>query len=228
MASMCSFVGLAAGFLLLAPLLRSQADAANLVVNGGFEAGTAGFTSGYSYVPPTPQSSCYPEGTYTVGGNPNDCHNLWASFSPHTGSGMMIVNGASTAGVNVWQENGIAVSPDTNYLFSVWIASNYPTSSADLTFSINGSDIGSPFMASTTTGLWQEFSANWNSGSNITAQLDIVNLNTAASGNDFSLDDISLAARAVPEPATLMIMGTAVLGLGWTQRNKLRSQPSLG
>ncbi len=129
MASMCSFVGLAAGFLLLAPLLRSQADAANLVVNGGFEAGTAGFTSGYSYVPPTPQSSCYPEGTYTVGGNPNDCHNLWASFSPHTGSGMMIVNGASTAGVNVWQENGIAVSPDTNYLFSVWIASNYPTSS---------------------------------------------------------------------------------------------------
>src|SRR5690606_7669371 len=37
----------------------------------------------------------------------------------------------------------------------------------------------------------QRFYGNWNSGSNTTATIEIVNLQNAEGGNDFGLDDIS-------------------------------------
>jgi len=51
--------------------------------------------------------------------------------------------------------------------------------------------LGSPFNASPTTCVWNKFFEKWNSGSNTTATISIVNQNTATNGNDFSLDDIS-------------------------------------
>src|SRR4051812_29700303 len=113
------------GCLLAAALGVGPASAA-IVANGGFEAGNTGFSSGYGFVPPTPDTSCYPEGIYTVGSNPQACHNLWSSFAAHTGSQMMIVNGSTAPGVNVWEEAGLTVLPNTNYRFAAWLASVYP------------------------------------------------------------------------------------------------------
>ncbi len=84
------------GCLFATALVVGPANAA-IVVNGGFEAGNTGFSSGYGFVPPTPATSCFAEGVYTVGSDPQACHNLWSSFAAHAGSQMMIVNGATAA-----------------------------------------------------------------------------------------------------------------------------------
>ncbi|MCK7527099.1 MAG: hypothetical protein MZV64_60560 [Ignavibacteriales bacterium] len=59
-------------------------------------------------------------------------------------------------------------------------------------FNINGTPVGT-FTGSSTTGVWQQYMATWNSGASTTAQIAIIDLNTANSGNDFALDDLMLA-----------------------------------
>ena len=80
-----------------------------------------------------------------------------------------------------------------DYNFSSFIASIYPASPAVLNFSINGVLLGNSFTASPTVGEWDQFFATWNSGANILATISLVDQNTAASGNDFDLDLISLS-----------------------------------
>lgn len=106
---------------------------------------------------------------------------------------MMIVNGSTVAGVNVWSSGTMTVTPNTNYAFSVWVQSVSTLAPAILQFSINGSILGNTINASATTCLWQQFYTTWNSGNNTSAAISLVNNNTALSGNDFALDDISFA-----------------------------------
>ncbi len=193
-------------------LFTTGAMAGNIVVNGDFSGGNTGFTTGYNLAV---SNNCWPETTYNVVVNPQNCHSLWSSFGDHTtGTGnMMVVNGATSANVSVWSET-VTVAANTAYDFSAWVASVYPSSPAVLDFSINGVQVGSDFTASTTPGLWQEFTTPWNSGVNTTAVLNIVDRNTAASGNDFALDDISLGNVApTPEPGYFVFTGIAMAGL---------------
>ncbi|MEI6577540.1 MAG: gliding motility-associated C-terminal domain-containing protein [Bacteroidota bacterium] len=160
----------------------------NLIVNGDFDAGNTGFSSNYTYN----AVSVWNEATYAVNSNPNAVHPNFASCTDHTtGTGMMmIVNGAAAANVNIWCET-ITVIPNTDYAFSTWLASVIVEQPAILQFSINGITLGSPFVASSTLCQWQQFYELWNSGTSTTATICIVNQNTATSGNDFVLDDIS-------------------------------------
>jgi hypothetical protein len=169
----------------------------NKVVNGNFSSGNTGFTSSY-VVPggPVNNTLLYPEGTYAINSNPNNVHSGFSSFFDHTSgtnSGkMMVINGASTANVTVWSEN-ISVAANTTYVFSVWFASANPGSPGQLNFSINGSPLGSTIQLTSTTGLWQNFTTTWSSGSSTTATIGLINQNTAASGNDFAMDDVVFA-----------------------------------
>ena len=207
-------------------LTVSQASAMNMILNGNFSSGNTGFTSSYNYIAPgTPNPGDSPdpggsdytlwdEGTYSVGTNPNSFHASWASFGDHTtGTGnMLIVNGAASQ-VTVWQGTlSSTLVVGQTYQFSAWVANLYPppvglgttpTAPAQLQFSIGGGMIGGMFSAPG-VGVWSVLSSTFIAGS-VNPAIAVVDLETAANGNDFALDDISIVA--VPEPTTLALAG---------------------
>ena len=168
----------------------SGVSGANLVSNGNFEGGNSGFTSNYGYVTPS-SSALVPEGLYTVVANPNSVHASFVACGDHTtGTGLqMVVNGAITAGVNIWSQT-VNVAPNSNYQFTYWIQSVVATNPSQLQLFINGVAAGPIYTADLATCSWEQFLYNWNSGSSTTAILSLVNMNTVANGNDFTLDDI--------------------------------------
>lgn len=168
-------------------IVTTQVASGDLIGNGNFEGGNAAFSSSYIYT-----TDLFPEGTYYVGTNPNFYHSGFSACPDHTtGTGnMMIINGSGTPNTNVWCET-INVVPNTNYAFGCWVTSVAGGSPAVLQFQINGTLLGSPFLAPFSTCIWQQFYSLWNSGANTTATICIVNQNTALGGNDFALDDIS-------------------------------------
>lgn len=168
-------------------VVTTQVASGDLIGNGNFSGGNVAFTSDYSYT-----TNLQPEGTYYVGTNPNTYHSGFSACPDHTtGNGnMMIVNGAGTPGLNVWCQT-INVVPNTNYAFSCWVTSVAAGSPAILQFSISGNLLATPFTAPATVCQWQQFYATWNSGSNTTANICIVNQNTTLGGNDFAIDDIT-------------------------------------
>ncbi|MCC8424525.1 hypothetical protein [Mucilaginibacter sp. UR6-11] len=176
-----------------------QVTGANVVTNGDFTSGNTGFTSSYTYKAKNGnQSALFLEATYGVYTDPNALHSGFSSYSDHTGNSpanqrnMLIVNGAQTANTIVWTQN-ITVSANTDYVFSVWVSSANAQNPAQLQFSINGSPLGTIITPPTTTGVWQYFTTTWTSGAAGTFPIALVNQNTAASGNDFAVDDIVFA-----------------------------------
>jgi gliding motility-associated-like protein len=174
-------------------------SAPNLVNNGDFEAGNTGFSSDYNYVVdiPASQNEMWSEGTYAIVTNPNFVHANFSPCSDHTsGNGnMMVINGAANY-QDIWCQS-ISVNPNSWYNFSAWVASVHNASPAQLQFSINGTPLGEIFNASAATCNWQEFYTPWYSGSETMITICIINLNTAPSGNDFALDDISFTEVCV-------------------------------
>jgi hypothetical protein len=201
--------------------LSTSAFAQNLIVNGDFESGNTGFTSGYVSTPVNLGA-----GEYSVRTNGQTWNGAFASFGDHTsGSGnMMVVNGAGIIGTTVWGQSSIAVTPNTDYYFSAWITSVFPASPATLQFSLNGSPIGSTIQATPGLPDWTQFYATWNSGSNTSIDLAIVNLNTAAGGNDFALDDLEFSTTApvsaAPEPGSLALLGLIAPVVGFLRRRR--------
>jgi hypothetical protein len=191
----------------------------NLVVNGNFEAGNAGFATGYTYTDSQP-NGLNPEGYYAIGTDPGKYHIDVPPYGDHTSgfANMMIVNGATIPDVTVW-EQVVSVSLGTEYEFSLWF-SNWSTSLvnlANLEYFINGSSIGSSLVPAE-QGLWANFSTLWQSGLNTTANIRIVDKETAISTNDFALDDISLSV--IPAPGAIILGGIGASVVGWLRRRR--------
>ena len=166
----------------------------NMVVNGDFSAGNTGFTSTYPNV--TGYNSLYPEGVYAITTNPFSVHDMAYSFGDHTnGNGnMMAVNGASSP-TSFWCEN-INVTPNTYYSFSAWFANWSSDTMSDLPliqFSINNNLIGAINNFPNTHSQWFQFYTIWYSGNNTNINLCINDQQTAATGNDFTMDDVVFA-----------------------------------
>lgn len=165
----------------------------NLVENGSFENGNIGFTSSYLYSPGP--NGLWNEGTYAITSDASYNHNNFNCNNDHTtGNGnFMAINGAGTPNVVVWSTTVNNITSNTDYEFSTWVASLSSISPAILQFRINGVLIGEPFQASSATCQWNQFFEQWNSGTSTSADISIVNQNTATNGNDFSLDDINFS-----------------------------------
>lgn len=164
----------------------------NFVNNGNFNDGNTGFTTAYTLGTGGTWGLVSNEGTYAVTTNPNIVHSNFASFTDHTGNPggqMLVVNGSSTANTNVWCQT-ITVVPNSFYDFSAWGASCVNSNPAILQFAINGTLLGTPLALPTTTGVWTQFHAIWFSGANTSITICINDQSTAASGNDFAIDDI--------------------------------------
>ena len=169
----------------------------NLVTNGDFSSGNTGFTTGYT-------SDCgnapLGETKYCVNTNPNIQHGAWSACGDHTtGTGnMMILNGTSTAGVNVWSQT-VTVLPNTCYNFSTWATSIYSGNPAKIRLTINADS--QPYtQLSANTCTWQQVSTVWNSGASTTAILTIWDDDLNPGGNDFAIDDISFVQTACLVP----------------------------
>ncbi|MCF7676418.1 MAG: VPDSG-CTERM sorting domain-containing protein [Akkermansiaceae bacterium] len=201
------------------------------IVNGDFEAGNTGFSSGYTYVSPG-SNALQPPSVYTVDTNPNTSHPSFYSMGDHTnGTGkMMIVNGDDVGGKTVW--SGTA---DTNltvgdiYAFSFWVASVYPDSPALLealvTLTTGDQHLGYMTPTSGPAGNWTQFSGTFTataSSSLPTGSFGLLNLNLNYSGNDFALDDIEITkVGSLPVPdggMTLALLGASLGGLAFVRR----------
>ncbi|MEZ4983328.1 MAG: hypothetical protein R2769_17405 [Saprospiraceae bacterium] len=73
---------------------------------------------------------------------------------------MMVVNGAGIAGQNVYCQV-VNVNPNSDYVFSIWVASVISASPAQFQFSVNGMLLGGVLNAPSATCSWTNFTAVW-------------------------------------------------------------------
>jgi PKD repeat protein len=178
----------------------------NLVANGNFDMGDVDFTSAYQYA--TVNTT---EGQYFVGPNPaawNPATNPCGDHTTGTGN-MLMINGAPEAGLTAWATQPITVTPNTNYAFSLWITSiDNDAPQANLQFYIDGVPLGNSAPASATACSWNMFYMTWNSGSNTSATVSLIDQETSRAGNDFALDDISFALVSVRVDSVIVNVDT--------------------
>ncbi len=183
--------------ILFSPNILSQCSACEeevqLIQNGNFSQGNTGFSTDLSLGTGFLCPLC-PEGTYGVG------QFAWLFHSDFIGQDhtnppfgqFMIINGTAQEGVSVWCQN-VNVAPNTNYTFSYWVrdasSNSNPHPMGVLHASFNGELIGDSIVAE---GGWSQNIIFWNSGSNTSAEICIVNYQSNPGGNDFGLDDIEL------------------------------------
>ena len=165
----------------------SYSRGTNVIVNGDFEQGANGFTSQY-------QNSVGIRGGYMIGTDPRNYNGVFSACGDHSsGTGKMFITDASEqANVKVWCQT-VSTLANTKYEFAAWFSSVYPPNPPILQFSVNGSALGNAFNVGATTCNWQEFAATWNSGTTTSAEICLINQNTAGSGNDFVIDDITFS-----------------------------------
>jgi gliding motility-associated-like protein len=181
-----------------------------VVTNGDFTGGATGFTSDYIL-----NSDTQSESTYFVTTNANLTHPSFVGVDHTTGTGnFLVVNGSGTPNSSVWCQT-IPVQPNTDYVFSTWVSTLAVGSPASLQFSINGSNLSTPFTAPSATNVWDEFYTTWNSGVSTSATICIVNQNTSTGGNDFGIDDIVFSpVCSSTESVTVTVNANPVVSAG--------------
>ena len=192
-------------FIFVAIGLCTQASA-SLIVNGDFESGNTGFASSFTNAALNSGAK-----TYVVVTDPKLSHPSAASYGDHTsGSGlMMAVNGSTSVGDMVWSQT-VSVSTGTTYDFGVWHSSWFLPPAGSLQLRINDVDVGPQFATTSPVATWSQFTTTWDSQLSTSAKIELYDMSTASTGNDYALDDITFSA--VPEPTSFVMFGLALVG----------------
>lgn len=162
-------------------------------------------------------------------GNPN--------FFDHTfgnAEGLYMAVNASGA-TNIYGRSGIAVTPNQEYRFSVWLNSwtNLDGFFGQLDVQITGNNTGllaaNPALVAPTVGDYPAWGQNWtertfvfNVGDNTSISFEMINLFTNALGNDYQIDDISIVA--VPEPSAIALSGLGIAAVGAAVYNRVQAR----
>jgi len=174
------------------------ANSTNLIVNGDFSLGDFWFNTDYTLYNVGSVPSSGVQGAYGVVTNPYAWFSPFSNCRDHTsGSGnMLVADGSITGTTKLWYTPiAIPVVPGKNYTFSYFLAAVVSGGPAILEVLINGVSIG-PLATAGTIGtaigvpcLWAEHSYIWNSGTNTTATISIIDRETVGN-NDFAIDDL--------------------------------------
>jgi gliding motility-associated-like protein len=166
----------------------------NQIINGDFETGNSNFSTEYQIGTGGVWGQLSNEGTYAITTSPDNVHDNFFScndFTVGSGQNQMVVNGSSTPNTNIWCQT-VATLPNTTYQFGTQVSSVYNTTDiAELQFSINNVNFGNVFSPTNNSCDWSQFTENWFSNLTTSAEICIVNQNTSAGGNDFTIDDIT-------------------------------------
>ena len=170
----------------------SGSSGPNLIVNGDFSQGNSSFSSDYQFITNAGQS-----GVQRAYGIVSAANSWFQFFQPcvsnaPSGGNMMVVDGSTSNAGNdkVWVQT-VPVLPNKTYTFSYWLQTIATPNQALIEIKINGTTLGTA-LAPNTNCQTTQYTYQWNSGSNTTAQIEFFDRIFAANGNDFSLDDISL------------------------------------
>jgi outer membrane protein OmpA-like peptidoglycan-associated protein len=195
-----SSAGIFLFFLICLPVLLSaqcpegmRSSKINFIKNGNFESKGFTFESEYDNALTLPDGM-YPEATFAVTTEVGSLHSHFTTCGDHTsGKGkMLLVNGA-TASKIIWKQK-VCVPTMSLLTFKIW-ASSLGGDPPSIALRINGKEIATSRDMYIGACDWLDVSGTFftNAGDS-SLNLEIVNLNLAAGGNDFILDDISLIA----------------------------------
>ncbi|MBK8245166.1 MAG: gliding motility-associated C-terminal domain-containing protein [Saprospiraceae bacterium] len=169
----------------------------NLIINGDFESGNTGFSTGYNFSPVNTT-----EGEYIVTANPSTWNGGFSPCGDHTSGGgnMLLLNGHPNAGTNCWCQT-IATVPGRTYEFSFWSQSVVASNIAQLGVKLNGNAIGSTIAGGLCA--WELFTVTFVATS-ASSQLCIAETSGIRGGNDFALDDITLFEKCIDEDEVIV------------------------
>ncbi|MGB3607523.1 HYR domain-containing protein [Psychroserpens sp.] len=197
--------------------LGTVSIAEELVIDGDFtnldimDDSAYPFQSGHTFVPNQPGLVPANQGElwkdtgllgYTITDRGDDVHRNFRG-TDHTQNSVgpqnfMAVNG--DANIDVWRQDNTPVLPETTYYFSAWVMRCLNGNPPELTFIVNGVQVGLSIIPPARTGPdlvnnnWVRFYGNWTSGPTDTnIDIAIRNLNPNQGGNDYGIDDISFA-----------------------------------
>ena len=170
----------------------ATANSTNLITNGDFTLGNTGFSSEYTYYNIGTVPGQGANGAYGVATNPRNWFNAFSTCGDHTTSNgnMLIADGSTTGTAKVWySQTPITVTPGKNYTFSYFLTSVVSGGPAKLEVLINNGSLGPSATAPSNSCIWEEHSYVWNSGTNTTAVITIIDRESAGF-NDFAIDDL--------------------------------------
>ena len=181
----------------------------NLIVNGDFSQGNSNFSTDYQFITNAGQG-----GVQRAYGIVSSANSWFQFFQPcvsnaPSGGNMMVVDGSTSNAGNdkVWGQT-VTVLPNKTYTFSYWLQTIATPNQASIEVKINGVSIGIA-LAPNTNCQTTQYTYQWNSGSNTTAQIEFFDRIFVLNGNDFSLDDISFVEN-ITQCATATTLSVTV------------------